>query len=189
MKYFKKLTGDKVYLSPINTEDYPRYTEWMNDISITAYMEQACRIFTLSAEKEFLEKMAGDMNNINLAIINSEDDELLGNISLMEVNKLNGTAELGIFIGNKECQSRGYGTEAIQLICEFAFRLLNMKNIMLRVFDFNPRAKRAYEKAGFREFGRRKDSLFYDGKQRDTIYMELTPELCTTNFLDKELPS
>jgi hypothetical protein len=32
MSYFKKITGDKVYLSPINVDDYEKYTEWVNDL-------------------------------------------------------------------------------------------------------------------------------------------------------------
>ena len=32
MKYFKKIIGDKCYLSPINLEDAEQYTEWLNDL-------------------------------------------------------------------------------------------------------------------------------------------------------------
>ncbi len=32
MRYFKKIAGERVYLSPINVEDAEKYTEWINDL-------------------------------------------------------------------------------------------------------------------------------------------------------------
>ncbi|MDC7222749.1 MAG: GNAT family protein [Spirochaetales bacterium] len=188
MKYFKKLTGPKVYLSPINTEDFPLYTKWLNDMSLAPFIQQDSRVVGLTGEKDFLEKMAVDQNSVHLAIVKNDGDELLGNVSLMDLNRLNRTAEMGIFMGSRENLGRGYGTEAVQIICEYGFRILGLQNIMLRVFSFNPRAMRAYEKAGFTPFGRRSGSIFFDGKQHDEIYMQMTPGDCQTQFLNEVLP-
>ena len=58
MKYFKKLVGDRIYLSPRSAEDYEKYAEWLNDFQVTDYTGKSSKILTREAEKEYLEKNA-----------------------------------------------------------------------------------------------------------------------------------
>lgn len=60
---------------------------------------------------------------------------------------------LGILIGEKDCWSRGYGTEAVRLMCGYAFNTLGLRRVQLHVHDDNPRGVRCYEKAGLRREG------------------------------------
>ena len=55
MKYFKKLLGEKIYLSPRNTEDVEKFTEWMNDFETTDYLGRSGALVTIDAEKKYLE--------------------------------------------------------------------------------------------------------------------------------------
>ena len=98
---------------------------------------------------------------------------MIGNIALKDIDYKNGFTELGIFIGEVENLGKGYGSEAINLLTNYAFKELRLHTVYLTVFDNNPRAKRAYEKCGFVECGRRHETLFQDGKYHDLIYMEL----------------
>ena len=52
MKYFKKLIGERIYLSPRNSEDVEKYTEWMNDFETTDYTGRSHQIVTIEAEKK-----------------------------------------------------------------------------------------------------------------------------------------
>ena len=107
------------------------------------------------------------------AIVKQDNDELIGNVGLDKVDYKCGTADLGIFIGEQENLSKGYGSEAIKLLVDFAFKELRLHNIMLTVYDMNERAQKAYQKCGFKEFGRRHEARFHDGKYHDIIYMEV----------------
>lgn len=174
MRYFKKIVGDKVYLSPINSDDYLKYVEWLNNYEITKGLQQYVNIISISGEKELLDKMSSE--KYHYAIINKENDTLLGNISLMKINETNRTAELGIFIGDENYLSRGYGSEAIMLLLDYSFNYVNLNNIMLRVFDFNKRAIKAYEKCGFKTFGVWKNSHYFNGEYCDEIFMNVLKE-------------
>jgi RimJ/RimL family protein N-acetyltransferase len=79
-------------------------------------------------------------------------------------------------------QGRGLGTEATRLLLGYAFEHLPLHRIELEVYAFNPRARRAYEKAGFVVEGRRRDALLYDGERVDAIVMSvLRPEWLTAH--------
>lgn len=171
MRYFKKMIGDKVYLSPINSDDYLKYVEWLNNHDIAKGVNQIRNIITIENEKEFLSKT--DPDKYNFAIINKSNDKLLGNISLMKVDFIDKTSELGIFIGEEDNLSKGYGSDAIRLILDYGFNQLNLNNIMLRVYSFNKRAIRAYEKCGFKTFGILEEAHYVDGSYCDEIYMNL----------------
>lgn len=72
---------------------------------------------------------------------------------------------------------RGLGTEATRLILGHAFDELGLHRVSLEVFTFNPRARRAYEKAGFVPEGVLRDSLLWDGAYCDAVVMSvLAPE-------------
>ena len=47
MKYFKKLVGDRIYLSPRNSEDVEKFTEWLNDFETTDYLGRSGILTTL----------------------------------------------------------------------------------------------------------------------------------------------
>ena len=57
MKYFKKVEGEKVYLSPINLDDCELYVKWLNNPNITQYLDCNDSLITLSRERELLEKI------------------------------------------------------------------------------------------------------------------------------------
>lgn len=171
MKYFKKLEGDRIYLSPMNPDDAEIYTKWLNNREINQYLSVHNSLISLKGEREYLDSFS--TKEFLLAIVKKENDELIGNIGIEEINYKNGTGELGIFIGEESSLGKGYGTEAIKLLTDYAFKELRLHSIYLRTYDFNERAQKAYEKCGFKEFGRRHEAEFIDGKYHDVVYMEL----------------
>ena len=181
MKYFKKLVGEKIYLSPRNAEDVEIFTEWMNDFFITDYTGRSYKIMTLQEEKEYLEKASGDKNVF--VIIDNQTDKMIGTVGLHSVDHINRTATLGIFIGDKSGRNKGYGTEAIRLILEYGFKYLNLNNIQLDVMEFNERAQACYRKCGFKEYGRRRKSEFLCGKYYDRVSMDVLAEEFEGDFI------
>lgn len=171
MKYFKKLVGAKVYLSPINSDDAEVFTKWVNDLEISILMSSASSIYSLDKEKEFLENVS--KNGHSFAIVDIESDKIIGTCGLMNVNHIFRKAELGIFIGEKEYWGKGYGTEATELLLDFAFNILNLNSIMLIVNSFNERAIKSYEKCGFKLIGKRREAVILGNKAYDEYLMDI----------------
>jgi len=171
--YFKKMVGQKSYLSPIDINDAEKYTRWLNDFDITRYLTLAPLVISLEGEKESLVSLA---KGHNYGIIALENDELIGNCGIMDIDTINRTGEIGIFIGNAEYQNKGYGSEAMTLLMDYAFNVLNLRNIMLRVYSFNARAIACYESIGFKAIGRRRNAIERNQQIFDILFMDMVPE-------------
>lgn len=174
MKYFKKLVGERIYLSPRNSEDVEIFTKWLNDFEVTDYIGRSATVMTLDAEKRYLENPEHD--SICFAIIDLGKDEMIGTVSIENINYTHRTGILGIFIGKDEYRSNGYGTEAIRLILDYVFNYVNLNSIKLDVFSCNERAINCYKKCGFKEAGRWRNSKYINGKYYDTILMDILAE-------------
>ena len=171
MKYFKKLVGDRIYLSPRNSSDVELFTEWLNDFETTDYLGRSGALVTLEGEKKYLEENSNQ--EATFVIVTLDDDKMIGTVSLENIDSINRTATLGIFIGDKNYRNNGYGTEAIKMILEYGFNYLNLHNIKLDLMEFNERALKCYQKCGFKEYGRRRKCKFVNGKYYDSIAMDI----------------
>lgn len=182
MKYFKKLVGERIYLSSMNIEDAEKYVEWMNDFKVTDGTGRSNGIMTIEDEKEWITNESKS-NDLNFAIVKLENDELIGNCGIMKINYKDRTAEVGLFIGDENNRSKGYGAEALRLLLDFGFNYLNLNNIMLVVKSFNERAIACYKKVGFKEFGRRRESYFLNGKYYDDVQMDILAKEFTESYI------
>ena len=104
------------------------------------------------------------------------DDRLVGFIGLEGYSFPHGEAFVGVGIGERKDWGRGYGTDAMQVILRYAFMELSLRRVTLNVFEYNPRAIRSYEKAGFRHEGRIRQYLNRDGRRWDILYMGILRE-------------
>lgn len=171
MKYFKKLVGERIYLSPRSTEDVEFYTKCMNDFEITDYIGRSSYNMSLEGEKKYLQD---DPNPQSVfAIVTLDGDKLIGSIGIERIDNINRTAVLGIFIGDENYRNKGYGTEAIKLILDYGFNYLNLHSVQLYLMSFNERALKCYKKCGFKEVGRLRECKYVNGKYYDSIFMDI----------------
>lgn len=182
MKYYKKLIGDRIYLSPINIEDAEKYAEWFCDFKMTDGLNKSANIMTVEYEREWIENTLKN-NRLVFAIIRLEDDQIIGNCEIMNISHLHRIAEVGLFIGNEKNRSNGYGAEVLKILLDFGFNYLNLNNIMLNVKSFNERAIACYKKVGFKEYGRRHESFFLNGKYYDDVQMEILARDFEGNYI------
>jgi RimJ/RimL family protein N-acetyltransferase len=169
------LDGDKVYLRPLDMNDLETFCTWFNNPELRKFLLVNFPI-TKELEKEILEKMLKDENSVVLSIVAKENDKLIGNIGLLQIDKVHRKADFGIAIGEVEYVSKGYGTEAMKLIINYGFKTLNLHRIELFVHEFNERAIEAYKKVGFIEEGRKREAFYSDGKYYDEIIMSILKE-------------
>ncbi len=168
------IVGKKTRLRAIEREDLPTFVRWMNDPEVRQYLEIYLPMSMAEEEQWFEAHLKDDTSRI--FGIESEDGRLIGNVGLGDLDWKNRNAHLGIVIAEKERWGRGYGTDAIRALLDFAFNQMNLHRVYLSVFDFNERAIRCYEKCGFRHEGRARQTHFVNGAYHDAILMAILRE-------------
>ena len=174
MKYFKKIQGDRIYLSPINPDDYEQYCIWMNDPAVTDNIGQTSQIWSIPKEKQFLDEIIKD--GFNFAIIRAEDDKLIGGATLHDVNHRSRNAQCGLYIGDAENRGKGYGAETLRLLLDYGFKALNLNNVMLKCFSFNKQGIACYKKVGFKLIGERRNACYINGEYHNDVFMDILKE-------------
>ncbi len=170
MKYFPKLVGNRLYLSPLCMDDAQLYVKWFNDEIISINMGIDTKVMTMKSGLEWLKK---NQNEYSFGIVLKEGDELIGHICLSSVDLIHKNACLKVFVGEDDKRGHGYGKEAIKLMLEYGFDNLNLNNIMLKVYSFNVKAVKLYESLGFKKFGVRHKSYCFKDRFYDEIYLEI----------------
>lgn len=168
------IRGERLYLRAVERDDLQRCYDWMNDEELTATLAQRYPM-SLAREADWVERATRgqDPSEINLAICLAQGDRHIGNCGLVGIDRDNGVATLGIFIGEKDCRGQGLGEEAVRVLCRFAFDELNLHKVRLDVYASNAVAARTYEQAGFRPEGVLREEVFRQGQRIDVIRMGL----------------
>jgi len=164
--------GEKVQLAAVQREYLPQYVEWLNDWEVSQYLMPGTAVpFSVEDENEWFDHQRKEDGSFVFAILALPDNKLIGNCGLNRVDMKNRSGVFGIFIGDKNYWNKGFGTDATRSLLRFAFEELGLNRVELEVYDFNLRAMRAYEKAGFRRDGVRRQGLYRNGQFHDEIIM------------------
>lgn len=170
------VAGDRVYLSTFEKSDAPLLAQWLTDLEVTTHLGAIGQVFGIEDEEEWVERVRKDRYNPSFSIVLREGQRLIGSLGLKGIDDKRGTAEVGIAIGDKKEWGKGYGAEALRLLVDFGFTLLNLESIYLKLWAFNERARRSYLRAGFKDAGRLRSRLEIGGKRYDELYMDITRE-------------
>jgi len=175
--YHPFIIGEKLYLRGLERSDLEGdYFDWLDNREITKFLDSGVFPNTPEKMEEYYRNTALSPNNIMLAIIDKESDKHIGNIKLGPVNWITRIASLGIMIGNQEFWGKGYGTEAIKLVLDYAFLRLNLHKVTAGIAAIHQASIEAFKKAGFEIEGQLKSQFFLDGKYYDSVYLGVTKE-------------
>lgn len=165
----KKIKGHDIYLRPMEEADTDLIVKWRNTDFVRRnfiYRKE----FTREGHLNWIETMVNTGRVIQFIICTGEDVPV-GSVYLRDIDHEHSKAEYGIFIGEKDAMSRGYGTQAAELMKEYSFQVLGLHKLMLRVLAENQRARRSYEKAGFVQEGYLKEDVCLEDGYHDVILM------------------
>jgi RimJ/RimL family protein N-acetyltransferase len=179
------LTGDRVLLRPFTAADVPVMAEILADPDVIRLTGSAHSTAEVEAQatpavddklSDWYLSRVDQVDRLDLAVVDRSTDACVGEVVLNDVDTDNLSCNFRTLIGAGG-RDRGLGTEAARLIIGYGFETLGFHRISLSVFGFNPRARRAYEKVGFRSEGVLRQSFRFDGEWYDDELMAiLRPE-------------
>ena len=166
------LSGEKVYLRPVEPGDYPQFYRWANDVE-TRGLTGETRPSSYAALQEYYEQMQKATDRVWLAVVVRETHQVIGETGLLRMFPPWRTTDWSLIIGEKNARGQGYGTQAAWLMLNYAFGYQNFHRVAIGVVGFNSGALHFYERLGFKREGIQEQGYYYDHEYHDFVMMRL----------------
>lgn len=169
------IIGKKIYLRPLEAEDLKRgYHDWINDPEVNKYIMAGNLPTSFCKLNEYYENIMKSDKDIMFAIVVKKTNKYIGNIKLGRIDWINRSALSGRLIGDKKSWGKGYGTEALQLLIDYAFNTLNLNRVYTITMRDNIASIRSNEKMGMRKEGTWQQYRFMEGEYKDAVQLAIT---------------
>ncbi|MFJ3923198.1 GNAT family N-acetyltransferase [Streptomyces sp. NPDC090022] len=169
------LRGERVVLRPLTVDDVPALLPVFSDPE-AARLTGGHTAFDTARLHAWYGSRQDQDDRLDLAVVDRATGRVAGEVVLNEWDPDNESCSFRILLV-PDGRGRGLGTEATRLIVGHGFETLGLHRISLEVYAFNPRARRVYEKVGFRAEGVMRDALLWEGERVDATLMSmLAPE-------------
>ena len=168
------IEGERIYLREVRLSDVNEdYYHWMNDPQVNGYLETRYIPQSVENIKGYVEKMDGNPDEIFLAICLKEDGQHIGNIKLGPINWIHRFADISLLIGEKSYWGQGIATEAIRILTDFAFNVLNLNKLKAGCYETNIGSAKAFTRGGFSQEGNLRNQWIVNGEYQDELVFGL----------------
>jgi RimJ/RimL family protein N-acetyltransferase len=174
------LRSDRVLLRPWSGEDLPVLVALGQDLTVARWFPVIPYPYTERDALDWLQseetaRQAG--KGITFAIVQTDSREVLGGISLGNIDALLRTASIGYWLG-AHARGQGYMTPVVRLVAAWAFEKLCLARLEGTVDPENVASQRVAERCGFRREGRLRSSTIirHTGERRDALVYGLLPD-------------
>ncbi len=172
------VVGEQVALGPLRRDLAAAYARWMNQLDVRRGLDQLGIATPQSQEKWVEDNLARGAEDepkvVEFTVYDLSDSAPVGTAGLFHIAHAHGCAEFAIAIGERRGQ--GLGTEATRLVLDFAFHVLQLRNVLLETLEWNAAGLAAYERAGFRRIGVRRGARISRGQPTDVVLMDAVPQ-------------
>jgi len=164
------MMSKRVFLRPLDLTDLQRIYQWHNDAQLYSTLTGPYHPVGMQAIEQWLtDRVQYSEKEINFAICLTESSEHIGNMYLREIDYVSRNALLGAFIGNQEHRGKGYASEALLQVAEYAFYVLGLNRLYMYVLADNAGAVKHLQKCGFLVEGTMREHSFKNGKFKDVL--------------------
>ena len=179
-----QLVGELIQLRALEPSDLENLYKWENDTSVWS-VSGTLAPFSKFILEEYLKNYHQDIyttKQLRLMIVlsfNDDDGELdnepqsIGCIDLFDFDPKNKKAGIGILIANQEHRGKGYAREALHLLIDYGFNVLDLHQLYANVRVDNESSINLFKNLGFEVTGLKQDWLYEDGKFFDEYTMQL----------------
>lgn len=167
---------NRIYLRALEPDDYLISIQWRKDDEIWEMVGGPKYFVSQEYEKEWVLDAIHSKNKMVLAICLKENHKYIGNVILNEFDLLNRTACSAILLGDKEEWGKGFASEAIMQLLEYAFFHKNLHRVSALVLEENKASLRMHEKCGYVREGLLRQSVYKDGEYKNQVVLSILKE-------------
>jgi RimJ/RimL family protein N-acetyltransferase len=168
--------GNLVYLRPREPRDAETIHGWFEDTRVATLMGDLPRNLVWRQQRDGANMGDEGTDVFFFVICRLEDDVPVGRLDLFFIDRAHGSAAFGLAIGDPALWGKGYGTDAVNAIADFAFGQLRLERLWLDTNAHNARAQAVYTKCGFVREGVFRRAFYQDGRWSDEVRMAMIRE-------------
>jgi [ribosomal protein S5]-alanine N-acetyltransferase len=158
--------GARLHLRDLEVSDVGAgYETWMNDPAVTRFLESRFRSWTRDDLIAFIDADKRARSACSFAVCMNDSLRHIGNIRIGKYDPPHLNGSVGLLIGDAASRGKGYGTEAIELVCAIAFEKLGLHRLTAGCYATNFASIAAFKKAGFCQEGLQRER-WVDGEHR-----------------------
>ena len=162
------LNGKNIALREISISDVnDKYCAWLNDLEVNEFMQSRYSPWNVDKMKKYIDGLAG--YEYIFAICIKDNGEHIGNIKLGPIDWINRRAEISIMLGEKQHWGKGYGSQAVGLIVQYAFDTLSLHKLTAGCYASNVGSKNIFLKNGFKQEGILIKEFAFKGRYEDAL--------------------
>lgn len=167
------LVGEKVVLRAMRREDIEKTRAWRDDMELRGLAMFHPFPVTDELEQDWIDGVLKDKSNrtVTFAMEEKSTKNFVGYVQLKNIDWISRNCSFGIVIGEESARGKGFGKEALGLVLDYAFNMLNLEKITLYVVKANQRAIKLYQDTGFVTEGELKKHFFWNGEYHGVLIM------------------
>lgn len=169
---FHTLEGKNIYFKALCLDDAQEIHNYASDKEVKRFIGWNL-MHNLDETRNHVEMMINRElvgTHLYASVVLKSTKEIIGTVMLFNFDKESNHAEIG-YVFHRGHWGKGYGSESVALITDFAFDSLNLHKLKARVTDANISSSRILEKNGYQLEGRQKDEDFIEGKYFDLLLL------------------
>lgn len=171
-KIKKNIQGERIYLRLISEKDATaEYCNWLNDKEVGQYTEVRFERHNLKKLRQYIKDALNNRSTLFFAIVRKDQNKFIGTIKLGRIYWQHGFGTLALMIGDKESWGKGFATEAVNLLTDYAFQQLKLRKIIAGIYETNVASLKLFQKVGYLEEGRQEKQYLYNGEYIDCVQM------------------
>jgi len=179
------IKGKRIILRALEHDDLRQLRDWRNDPDLRVRTREYRLLNMTNQEEWFRNLLRKPAESIMFGIIEVEHRGLIGTCGLVHIDWVNRSAEISLYIGEKEYRGRGYGTETIKLLLRHGFDTLNLHRIWAEVYALPKEygvPRKLFLKCGLKLDGRLRHTVFRMGEYYDSEFYSILKDEWSEHF-------
>ncbi|WP_419211770.1 GNAT family N-acetyltransferase [Maribacter sp. X9] len=168
-----KLHGDQIYLRALERTDLNFLYElennpevWEISGTLSPYSKDVLQLYLDNAHRDVFE-----VKQLRL-VISSNEHKTLGLVDIFDFDPHHKRAGLGIIVLDEKQRNKGIGAQAITLLCDYVFNVLDLRQVFANILEENQASLHLFKKLGFIQIGIKKDWIRTNGSYKNEVLLQ-----------------
>lgn len=158
------ILGNNVVLRAISMKDVNLLMELVNDAETEKMLGGSSFPISLEEQEKWIATQTGRTDVLRCIVALKQDKEGIGTIILSDIDTKNGVAQVHIKMDKQRGRGKGYGSDALNTIVNYAFCEMRLNCIYADVLEYNTVSQKLFEKCGFHRDGILRSRVFKGGR-------------------------